>query len=37
MVPKTIPERKDIPDDHKWDLTSLFNSDEDWEKIVCRD
>ncbi len=32
MTKKTIPERKDIPDDHKWDLTVLFNSDQDWEK-----
>ena len=32
MTKKTIPERKDIPDDHKWDLTALFNSDQDWEK-----
>ena len=34
MTRQTIPERKDIPDDHKWDLTSLFVSDEDWEKWV---
>ncbi len=34
MTRQTIPERKDIPDDHKWDLTSLFASDEDWEKWV---
>ena len=32
MTKKTIPERKNIPDDHKWDLTALFNSDRDWEK-----
>jgi oligoendopeptidase F len=31
MTKKTIPERRNIPDDHKWDLTALFNSDEDWE------
>jgi oligoendopeptidase F len=31
MIKKTIPERKDIPEDHKWDLTALFNSDQDWE------
>jgi oligoendopeptidase F len=35
MAPRTIPERKDIPHDHKWDLTSLFNSDEDWEKLFA--
>jgi len=34
MTRQTIPERKDIPDHHKWDLTSLFASDEDWEKWV---
>jgi oligoendopeptidase F len=32
MIKKTIPERKSISDDHKWDLTSLFNSDRDWGK-----
>jgi oligoendopeptidase F len=35
MTQRTIPERKDIPDDHKWDLRPLFNSDEDWEKKVA--
>jgi oligoendopeptidase F len=35
MTQRTIPERKDIPDDHKWDLRSLFHSDEDWEKKVA--
>lgn len=34
MTQQTIPERKDIPDDHKWDLRPLFGSDEDWEKAV---
>ena len=33
MSPKKITERKDIPNDHKWDLTSLFISDEDWDKL----
>jgi oligoendopeptidase F len=32
MTKKTIPERKYIPDDHKWDLTVLFDSDQNWEK-----
>jgi oligoendopeptidase F len=35
MNAKTIPERKDIPDDHKWNLTSLFISDEDWERLMA--
>ena len=34
MTAKTIPVRKDIPDEHKWDLEPLFGSDEDWEKEV---
>lgn len=33
MTKKTIPEREDIPDDHKWDLTSLFDSDDSWEAL----
>ena len=35
MTRQIIPERKDIPDDHKWDLRPLFQSDEDWEKWVA--
>ena len=35
MTERTIPERKDIPDDHKWDLKPLFRSDEDWDKRVA--
>ncbi|MGD8668872.1 MAG: oligoendopeptidase F [Desulfobacterales bacterium] len=34
MTQQNIPERKDIPDDHKWDLTPLFATDEDWAKWV---
>jgi len=33
MTPQKIAERKDIPDDHKWDLAALFISDKDWEKL----
>ena len=33
MNPEKIAARNDIPDDHKWDLTSLFVSDEDWDKL----
>lgn len=29
---KKIPERKDIKDSDKWDLSSLFASDSEWEK-----
>jgi oligoendopeptidase F len=32
MTSKKIPERKNLPDDHKWDLTALFISDEDGDK-----
>ena len=31
---KTIPLRKDIPASDKWDLTTLFKSDDDWEKAL---
>jgi oligoendopeptidase F len=34
MSRRTIPLRKDIPDDHKWNLSLLFRSDENWEKWV---
>ena len=35
MTQQTVPERQDIPDDHKWDLTPLFASDEEWEKWMA--
>jgi oligoendopeptidase F len=28
-----IPDRKDIPHDHQWDLTALFQSDADWKAV----
>ena len=31
---KTIPLRKDIPASDKWDLTTLFKTDDDWEKAL---
>lgn len=31
MKTNSIPERKDVPVKDKWDLTSLYMSDEDWE------
>jgi hypothetical protein len=34
MTSKKIPERKNLPDDHKWDLTALFISDEDGDTII---
>ncbi|MCQ2610615.1 MAG: oligoendopeptidase F [Treponema sp.] len=33
---KTIPLRKDVPAKDKWDLTSLFKTDEDWEKGLAQ-
>ena len=27
-----IPERKEIPDEHKWNLSKLSSSDDQWEK-----
>jgi oligoendopeptidase F len=28
-----IPERKDIPDKHKWDLTHLFSKEKNWSEL----
>ena len=33
MSKKMIPERKDIPDAHKWVLTPLFETDNMWEVL----
>jgi len=33
MAKKIIPERKDIPDSHKWNLAPLFGSDDCWETL----
>jgi len=33
MTVKNIPERKEIQDQFKWDLTPLMKSDDEWEKI----
>ena len=33
MAKKIIPERKDIPDSHKWNLALLFESDDCWETL----
>ncbi|MEN6600647.1 MAG: oligoendopeptidase F [Rectinema sp.] len=29
---KIIPERSDVPAEHRWNLASLFSSDSEWEK-----
>lgn len=31
MAAKRLPERKDVPSGYKWDLTPLFESDDQWE------
>ena len=31
---KTIPARKDVPAKDKWDLSSIFNSDTEWEEAL---
>lgn len=36
MNSNAIPERKDVPAGDKWDLTTLFKSDEDWEKALIK-
>jgi oligoendopeptidase F len=33
MSQKMIPDRKDITDEHKWDLSPLFESDRPWEEL----
>ena len=33
MSGRTIPDRKDIPAEHKWDLTTLFETDAPWETL----
>jgi oligoendopeptidase F len=33
MSAKMIVERKDVPDESKWDLTGLFETDEAWEQL----
>ena len=33
MSGKLIPARKDIPADHKWDLSGLFESDKSWKNL----
>ena len=33
MTQKTIPERKDIPKEHRWDLSPMFSSDEEWDAM----
>ena len=35
MSNNNIPERKDVPSSDKWDLTTLFKSDEGWEKALA--
>ncbi len=33
MPQKTIPERKNIPENHRWDLSPMFISDEEWDSL----
>ncbi|MFH1985607.1 MAG: oligoendopeptidase F [Pseudomonadota bacterium] len=33
MSTRTVPQRKDIPAAHQWDLTPLFDSDAQWETL----
>lgn len=35
MSEHTIPNRKDVPARDKWDLTTLYKSDDDWEKALA--
>jgi len=29
---KTIPERSNVPAEHRWNLASLFSDDSEWER-----
>ena len=31
---KTIPARKDVPAKDKWNLSSIYKSDEQWEQEI---
>jgi len=31
VASRSIPERKEISEDYKWDLSDIFKSDDDWE------
>jgi oligoendopeptidase F len=33
MTKKAIPERKEIPEEHRWVLTALFETDDQWEEL----
>ncbi len=35
MSGKLIPARKDIPDEHQWDLSGLFETDKSWENLFA--
>lgn len=35
MATSAIPNRKDVPARDKWDLSTLFTSDDDWEKSLA--
>ncbi|WP_407426149.1 oligoendopeptidase F [Treponema sp.] len=34
MAKNTIPLRNEVPESDKWDLSTLYKSDEDWEKAL---
>ena len=34
MCAKTIPARKDVPAKDKWDLSSIYKSDDEWEAAL---
>lgn len=36
MKDEIIPLRKDVPQEYKWDLTKLYNSDSEWEADLAK-
>jgi oligoendopeptidase F len=33
VASRNIPERTEINDEHKWNLTDIFQNDEEWENV----
>ena len=36
MTNETIPLRKDVPEEYKWDLTQLYKNEEEWKKDLAQ-
>lgn len=36
LMKNTIPLRKDVPAEYKWDLTAIYKSDDDWKAALSK-